>query len=388
VNYKNIIHISEQGPWGKPKNGGGLGGGGLGGGRKPGLGGDNGGQKDVDELIEEISRKFKDVFGGGNSGGGEDKKDNGNKILYFGFLAFFAFWVVSGIYQLQPGEQGVVTRFGKFERLATSGLNYHMPYPFEGLDIVNSEEIRMESLGVGNNKGNSKFAVAGGEEEMLMLTGDENIINLSFNVQWKVREAKDFVFNIPNPAQTVRSVVESAMRDVIGRTMINSVLTEGKSQVQEETRKLAQETLDNYKAGIEIRNVNLLNASFPGAVVDAARDVQAARADQERARNEAEAYKNDILPRARGQAERMKQEAEGYKQEVVAKAQGDAARFISVYNQYKQAQDVTKRRMYLETMEKVLVGADKTIIDNKAGVVPYLPLSEIKPSAGDKKEGL
>ncbi|MEI6730385.1 MAG: FtsH protease activity modulator HflK [Pseudomonadota bacterium] len=374
---KNIIHISEQGPWGKPKNGGG--------GRKPNLGGGNGGQKDVDDLIEEISRKFKDVFGGGN-GGGEDKKDGGNKILYFGFLVFFALWIVSGIYQLQPGEQGVVTRFGKFERLATSGLNYRLPYPFEGLDIVNSEEIRMETLGAAN-KGGSKFVLAG-DEEMLMLTGDENIINLSFNVQWKVREAKDFVFNIPSPAQTVRSVVESAMRDVIGRTMINAVLTEGKSQVQEETRKLAQETLDNYKAGIEIRNVNLLDASFPGAVVDAARDVQAARADQERARNEAEAYKNDILPRARGQAERMKQEAEGYKQEVVAKAQGDAARFISVYDQYKQAQEVTKKRMYLETMEKILIGADKTIIDNKTGVVPYLPLSEIKPSAGDKKEGL
>ena len=361
---------NDQGPWGKPK---GSSGGGNGGGWKPSGGNNNPKPEDIEALVKELKKQLNGIFGGnGNSG---DNQQNSHRGLLIGFFIFFLLWLGSGTYQLQPGEQGVVQLFGKFDRIAASGLNYHLPYPFETVTIVNSEAIRMETLGGGSG---FNGRVASSDDEILMLTGDENIISLSFNVQWKVRDAKDFVFNIPNQEQTVRAVIESAMREVIGRTSINSVLTEGKLKVQEETQKLAQETLDNYKAGIDIRNVNLLDASFPSAVVDSARDVQAARADQERARNEAESYKNDILPRARGQAERMKQEAEGYKQEVVARAQGDAARFISVYGQYKQAQDVTRKRMYLETMEKIFAGTQKIILDSKSGVVPYLPLPEIK----------
>jgi len=370
-----IINNSDQGPWGKPKGGGGPGGNNGGGWKPSGGGAPNSG--DIDELLAELKKHFNNMFGGNNNVRG----------IVIAFAAFFLLWLASGIYQLQPGEQGVVLSFGKFSRIASSGLRYHLPAPFETVDIVNSEAIRMETLGGGSDKDSR----ASDDDEILMLTGDENIINLSFNVQWKVRDAKAFVFNIPNPEQTVRAVAESAMREVIGRTTINSVLTEGKLNVQEETRKLAQATLDNYKAGIDIRNVNLLDASFPREVVDAARDVQAARADGERARNEAEAYKNDILPRALGQAERIKQDAEAYKQAVVAKAEGDAARFTSVYDQYVQAEDVTRKRIYFETMEKILAGTSKVIMDGKTGTIPYLPLSEIKNHAEEKpaesKEG-
>ena len=209
-------------------------------------------------------------------------------------------------------------------------------------------------------------ATGTGDDEILMLTGDENIINVSFSVQWKVSDAQAFAFNIPEPQrETVRAVTESAMREVIGRTTLESALTVGKSKVAAEATKLTQQTLDNYKTGIEILEVNLLDASFPQAVVDAARDVQAAQADQESARNEAEGYTNDILPRARGQAERMVQEAEAYKQQVVAQAQGSTARLLSVYDQYKQAEDVTRKRIYLETMEKILEGTNKVIMDSK-----------------------
>jgi membrane protease subunit HflK len=244
----------------------------------------------------------------------------------------------------------------------------------------------METLGGDPNSPPHGGSTGTGEDEILMLTGDENIINLSFNVQWKVSDAQKFIFNIPDAKETVRAVAESAMREVIGRTSLDAALTEGKSKVQEETRKLTQDTLDHYKAGVQILQVNLLDASFPQAVVDAARDVQAARADQERARNEAQGYTNDILPRARGQATRMVQEAEAYKQQVVAGAQGDAARFISVYDQYRQAEDVTRKRIYLETMEKILAGTNKVIMDNKSGTVPYLPLPAVKSRADEKSE--
>ena len=366
------ILTSDQGPWGKPR-----GGGNPGGGWKPnGSGGNNNNSPDMDELLKELKRYFNTLFGGS----GDGSNGSNHKGVFLIILAVLLLWLASGMYQLQPGEQGVVMRFGKFDRIAASGLRYHLPAPMETVEIVNSEAIRMEMLG-----GEKSRSLASGDNEILMLTGDENIINLSFNVQWKVRDAKDFIFNIPNPEQTVKAVAESAMREIIGRTNTNAILTEGKLKVQDETRKLTQDTLDRYNAGIDIQNINLLDASFPREVVDAARDVQAARADQERARNEAESYANDIIPRARGLAERMKQEAEGYKQEVVAKAGGDAARFTSVYDQYKQAEEVTRKRIYLETMEKVLTGSSKILVDNKSGVLPYLPLPEIKKNA-DKKD--
>lgn len=382
----SVIHPVEQGPWGR-KGGsgpsGGNGGNGGGGGWNPnnGRGKGPGNSGDFEDLLRDLKRYLSTLFG----------QDSGHRNIFFAFGVFFLLWLASGFYTVQPGEQGVVQRFGKFNRLATSGLNYRWPAPFETVDIVNTEMVRIESLGsegVGSGKFTNATNMAANSQEILMLTGDENIIDLTFNVQWNVRDAQDFVFNIPNPQQTVSAVTESAMREVVGRTPINAALTQGKSKLQEETQKLTQETLDRYNSGIQVRQVNLIRASFPQAVVDAARDVQAARADQERLRNEADAYKNDIIPRARGQAQRMVQDAEGYKSEVVAKAEGDAARFTSVYTQYRQAEDITRKRMYLETMEKILSGMNKMVLDNKTGTTPYLPLPALAPASknDDKKE--
>lgn len=364
-----IIHNTEQGPWGKPRN---SGGGGNGGGWKPGgYPPQNPGSGDLDEMLDELKKRFRHIFDG----------EHGNRSILFALAAFFLLWLGSGMYQLQPGEQGVVLRFGKYDRIATAGLRYHLPSPFESVEIVNSEAIRTETMSGGRGGMSSREITGSGiidssDDKILMLTGDENIINLSFNVQWKVRDVKDFVFNIIHPDSTVRAVAESAMRDVVGRTHINATLTGGKLTVQNEARKLMQDTLDRYHSGIDIVNVNLLEASFPHDVVQSARDVQAARADQDRVRNEAETYRNDIIPKARGKAQRIIQEANGYKQEVIAQAQGDAARFVSVYNQYKLAPEVTRKRMYLESMEKVMSGTRKIVVEEKSGVLPYLPLND------------
>jgi membrane protease subunit HflK len=365
----------EQGPWGKPRGNGGT--------QKPNRigsswppsngpdsGGAGGGKPtppgDFDDFLGDMRRQFSRWFGEGKGGRGP--------MLLAGVALFL--WLASGLYQLQPGEQGVVTRFGLFDRITGSGLHYRLPAPFETLYVVNSGAVRMEALGA-LEPGRHPQAAGDNNDEILMLTGDENIITLSFNVQWKIYDPQAFLFSMPNPAETVREVAESAMREVIGRTKLNSALTEGKSRIQEDARALVQETLDRYHAGIRILQVNLLDAGFPQAVVDAARDVQAARADQERARNEAEAYTNDILPRARGQAARLVQEAEAYKQEVVARAQGDAARFMSVYEAYKQGgEGVMRKRIYLETMTRLLEGANKIVLDAKPGATPYLMLPD------------
>ena len=219
-----------------------------------------------------------------------------------------------------------------------------------------------------------------------MLTGDENIVDIDFEVQWKVREPSKFLFNIREPELTVKSVAESAMREVVGRTKIASVLTEGRASIEQDARGIMQTVLDSYDAGIDIVRLQMREVQPPSAVIDAFRDVQTARADRERARNEAETYRNDIIPRARGDAEKILQDAEAYQQQVVAKAQGEAGRFVSVYEKYKVSKDVTRRRLYLETMEELLKGMNKIIIDKKAGggVVPYLPLNELNKKVGSQ----
>ena len=216
-----------------------------------------------------------------------------------------------------------------------------------------------------------------------MLTGDENIVDIDFVVFWKIKDPKDFLFNIRNPEQTVKIVAESAMREVIGQTRIQSALTEGRFQIEAATHERVQQLIDDYGAGIQIEEVQLLSVDPPQPVIDAFIDVQRARADEERIRNEAQAYANDILPRARGEAEKMIQEALAYEEQIVNKAEGEAARFLDVYESYKIAKDITRQRVYLETMEEVFAGMTKIIIDSSAsggsGVVPYLPLPEIRP---------
>jgi membrane protease subunit HflK len=295
-------------------------------------------------------------------------------------------WAATGIYRVLPDEQGIVLRFGAYSTTTQPGLRYHLPYPIE--TVFTPKVTRSNRTEVGFTTGGEGGSVARGggprdlPEEALMLTGDENIVDINFTVFWQIKDPKAFLFNIAAPEGTVKAAAESAMREIIGKTPIASALAEGRAAVEIETVKLLQYILDSYGAGIEVMQVQLQKVNPPPPVIDAFSDVQRARTDQERARNEAEGYRNDIIPRARGEAERLTQEAEAYKQEVVARSEGDAQRFLSVLQTYKASKDVTTQRIYLETMEQILKTAPKVLIDPAAegagsGVVPYLPLPEI-----------
>jgi membrane protease subunit HflK len=333
---------------------------------------------DFEDLLKQSHAKFKDFFNGSFPG-----SSNG-RIILFVVLGILVLWLFSGFYSVDAEEQAVITRFGKYDRTAGPGLNYHIPTPIEH-DIkqkvtrIEREEIGFKSTGLvntGNNaeaRNNSQRDIP---QESLMLTGDENIVDINFEVQWKIHNIKDFLFNVYRPKDTVRSAAESAMREVIGNTPIASALAEGRSSIEQKAKELLQKTLDSYGTGVEVVRLQMLKVDPPSQVVDAFRDVQTARADKEREINQAEAYQNDITPRARGDAARLVQEAEGYKQEVIARATGEASRFLAIYEQYKNAKEVTKKRLYLEAMEEIMQGMDKMIMDNKggAGVVPYMSL--------------
>ncbi|MDE3016265.1 MAG: FtsH protease activity modulator HflK [Pseudomonadota bacterium] len=346
-----------QGPWGRPPSGGNQEG-------PPPEG------PDLDELLKRGQELFRRLFpAGGRQGGG---------IVAIAAIALLL-WLASGTYFVGADEQGVVLRFGAFARTSAPGLNYHLPWPVETVETPRVTAINHVEIGYRSTGGKDSENAVG--QESLMLTGDENIIDIDFEVQWKIRNAPDYLFDVRDPDNTVKAVAESSMREVIGKSKIADVLAEGKFQVEQDTKKLIQETLDSYKAGIEVVAVNLLKADPPSEVIDSFRDVQTARADMETARNQAEAYSNDILPRARGDAQKIILDAEAYKRQTVAEAEGEAARFISIYDQYRESRDVTRKRMYIETMQDVLQGMNKMIVDDKngSGVVPYLPLPPLKP---------
>jgi len=295
-------------------------------------------------------------------------------------LAAVAIWLASGFYTVQPNEEGIVLRFGEFVRRAEPGLRYHLPTPIERvLTPKVTDENRVE---IGFRSGPEGRTVSPRDlaEESLMLTGDENIVDIDFTVFWKIKDTAAFLFGVREPVGLVKVAAESAMREVVGQTPIQQALTEGRGKIEVGTQTLLQKLLDSYGAGIEVRRVQLLAVDPPAQVVDAFNDVQRARADRERLRNEAEAYRNDIIPRARGDAERLLQEAQAYREEVTNRAQGDARRFLSVYQAYLADKDVTTQRMYLETMEEVLRKTNKVILDRDGGqgVLPYLPLPELK----------
>jgi len=283
-----------------------------------------------------------------------------------------------------PDEQGVVLRFGKFTSTTQPGLNYHIPYPVE--TVLTPIVTKVNRIDVGFRSASDSGRTSGIDdvsEESLMLTGDENIVNIDFSVFWVIKDAGKFLFKIQSPVETVKAAAETAMREVIAKSKLQSILTEGRSKIEIETQEIAQSLLDEYESGIQITQVQTQKADPPDQVIDAFRDVQAARADMERSKNEAEAYQNDVIPRARGEAAKILQEAEAYKKQVVAAAEGEASRFLAIYNEYAKAKQVTQERMYLETMEKVLADIDKVIIDRKTGgVVPYLPLPELSKKKG------
>ena len=348
-------------PWGTPPGGGN----GSGKGPTP---------PDIDALIRDIQSKINRFLPGGSSSGG---KPIGLILIILAFV-----WLASGLYRVGPDEQGVVLRFGKFVKTTQPGLHYHIPLPVETVETPKVTKVNRIDIGFRSER-DSGFSQGGGvadvPQESLMLTGDENIVNIDFSVFWVIKDAGKFLFEIQDPEGTVKAAAETAMREVIAKSKIQPVLTEGRAQIEIETQEIIQSILDEYNSGIQITQVQTQKADPPDQVIDAFRDVQAARADMERSKNEAEAYANDVIPRARGEAAKIMQAAEAYKQKVVAQAEGEASRFISIYNEYAKAKEVTQERMYLETMEKVLADIDKVIIEKNAGsgVVPYLPLPEL-----------
>jgi len=367
-------------PWNNQGGGGGGGPWGGGGGRGPwGQPPSGGGQQppNLEELLRRGQDRFKGVLPSGRWGG---------RGIAIAILLVVVFWGLSGIYRVGPDELGVVLRFGEYVRKADPGLNYHLPTPIESVETPKVTRENQVNIGfatttaIGRNVGPRNLT-----EESLMLTGDENIVDVHFSVVWRIKDAGDFLFKVRNPEATVKAVAESSMREVVGRMRIDDVLTEGRERLQRDTSDLIQSTLDSYRAGVEVVRVNLQKSDPPAAVIDAFRDVQAARADQERLRNEAQAYANDIIPRARGEAEQIRLDAEGYREQTVAQAQGEVSRFLAIYKEYAQAKDVTRRRIYLETMEEVLSGMNKVIIDGDGssgpGVLPYLPLDRLQPRA-------
>jgi len=296
-------------------------------------------------------------------------------------LAILLIWLFTGVYRVQTNEQGVVLRFGKWIETTEPGLNWHLPWPIEAVLTPSVTSVQQIDIGFQSTSSERTRTRRDVEEESLMLTGDQNIIDIDFTVQWKIADAGQYLFNIREPEQTVKIAAESAMREIVGRTDIQQALTEARGTVETEARTLLQTTLNDYEAGIEITDLALQDVQPPSAVIDAFNDVLRAQQDRDRARNEADRYRNDILPRARGEALRVVQGAEAYKERLENEAEGDAQRFLSVFNAYRQSPDVTRRRMYLETMQGVLSQTDKVILDGQAGAggaVPYLPLNELR----------
>ncbi|MBD1134303.1 FtsH protease activity modulator HflK [Pelagibacterales bacterium SAG-MED48] len=342
-------------------------------------GGGNGSGKgptppDIDAIIRDIQNKINKFLPGGSKSGG---KPIGLILIILLFV-----WLASGLYRVGPDEQGVVLRFGKFIKTTQPGLHYHIPVPIETVETPKVTKVNRIDIGFRSER-DSGFSTGGGvadvPQESLMLTGDENIVNIDFSVFWVIKDAGKFLFEIQDPEGTVKAAAETAMREVIAKSDIQPILTEGRAKIEVETQEIIQSILDEYQSGIQVTQVQTQKADPPDQVIDAFRDVQAARADMERSKNEAEAYANDVIPRARGEAAKIMQAAEAYKQQVVAASEGEASRFTSIYNEYAKAKEVTQERMYLETMEKVLADIDKVIIEKNAGsgVVPYLPLPEL-----------
>jgi len=359
-------------PWSNQSGGGGWKSGGNGGGPW-GQGPSSGGPPpDLEEMLKRGQDKVKQVMHGGGIPG----------PLLFG-VAAVALAVIAWqafTFRVNTDEQGIVLRFGEFVRSEPPGLHPRLPYPIEEVYLPKVTRQNIIQIGMRSSGGRLGTSTRDERAESLMLTGDENIVDIDFVVLWRIKNAEKYLFNIQNPDTTVKEVAESAMREVVGQSKIQPILTEERQKTEEAVQKLMQKTLDEYGAGIVIEQVKLQKVDPPAEVIDAFRDVQAARADMERLQNEAYGYANKVVPEARGEAQRILQGAEGYKQQVVNDATGQTSRFLQVYDQYKNAPEVTRKRMFLETMEKVLGNTDKIIVDDKSGqrVVPYLPLDKLE----------
>ncbi len=370
----------RKNPWGnRPQNKGNGGGGGP---RGPWGGGPDEPPPDLDEMLRKAQENLRSVMPGNFHGG---------RLFALVILAVAALWMASGIYIVVPGEQAVEQRFGQWTNTQTEeGLGYHLPWPIETVTKVNVSELRRMEIGFTETM--SRGAGVGTRdipEESLMLTSDANIVDLDLVVLWNIKSAEDFLFEIQDQEQTIKKVAESAIREVVGQTRMFPIITQERAEVANRAREIMMETLDSYNSGVNISQVLIQEAEVHPDVQDAFQDVQSANQDAIDVQNRAQAYRQDILPRARGEAIQMGQQAQAYKQSVEAKAKGDAERFNAIYQAYLTGEDVTKKRMYLETMEEVLKNAQKIILDENSnggsGVVPYLPLNELKPAAGTQR---
>ena len=368
-NNNNDILIKES-PWGAP--------------RKSNKQPDPQTSAEGDDLAQKFQDGLKNIFGGNG------KQDAKKPIILF-IIGAIIVWALSGFYRVDADEQGVVLRFGKYINMTQPGLNYHLPYPIESVMTpkvtrVNRVDIGFRSSGDVSRSG----AISEIKEESAMLTGDENIVDINYSVFWVIKDAGKYLFNVQDPQGTIKAVAETAMREIIARKKIQSILTQGRTDIETEAHKIMQQILDQYNSGVEVTQVQAQKSDPPAQVIDSFRDVQAAKADKERQQNEAQAYANDVIPRARGEAAKIVQDAEAYKREVVAQAEGEASRFIAIYNEYAKAKTVTQERMYLETMEKVLSGVNKIIIDKQSGsgVVPYLPLPDLRKNSNTEQRKL
>ena len=351
------------------------------------------GPPDLDQVIRDLQKKLSGIFGksssrgggGGGSGGGKGKGlslgRTGGSLLA---IVVVGLWIASGFYVVDQSEQGVELRFGKFQEVKPAGLRWHMPYPIELVEIVNVQQVRTVEVGYRTREGGTTRDGATQlvlvPREALMLTADENIIDIQFAVQYNIRDPRDLLFKVSEPAdQVVRQATESAVREIVGRSSMDFVITGGRAEIAFETRELLQDILDRYQTGITVRAVEMQNAQPPAEVKDAFDDAVRAREDEERLKNEAEAYANDIIPKARGAAARIVQESEGYKESVIATSQGEASRFLQVLEEYNLAPGVTRDRLYLEAMEEVLSRSTKLVIDqgSNSNNVMYLPLDQL-----------
>ena len=318
----------------------------------------NQGPPDLDEIFQNLSRKFGGIFGG--KGGGAGASPGGSSLFLIAAIVIAAIWLGSGIYKITEGEAGVILQFGKYKETTTPGLHWHFPYPIEELRNVNTQKVRVSKL------------------QTSMLTQDENIVDIILAAQYKIKNAPDYLFNVRFQEITVKQAMESAIREVVGRSKVDFVLYEGREVISASTRDLIQEILDRYEAGIEITSLNLEQTQPPSDVQSAFQDVIKSREDLERYIQEAEAYANTIVPQARGEAARIVEEATGYKEAIVAQAEGEAERFLALLTEYEKAPSVTRERLYLEAAQSVFTNSTKVMIDIEGGNnLMYLPLDRL-----------
>ncbi|PTV94598.1 protease FtsH subunit HflK [Rhodobacter aestuarii] len=332
---------------------------------------------EIDELMKKGSEGLRVLMGGRSGNGGRSGGGGGNGpaftlgTLGIGALALLAVWAWSSFYTVQQNERSVELMFGKYNATGNPGLNF-APWPVVTAEVIPVTDERTTEIGTGRG---------GDMDSGLMLTGDQNIVDVNYQIVWNVSDPQKFLFNLADPEDTIRAVSESAMRDIIARSELAPILNRDRGVIAADLRTAVQGTLDSYQAGINIVRVNFNRADPPREVIDSFRDVQAAQQERDKLEKEADAYANKVTAEARGQAAQIAQQAEAYRAQVVNDAQGQAARFTSVYEEYRKAPDVTKRRMFYETMSQTLGGVNKVVIDGEAGTVPYLPLDRLRPTS-------